>query len=69
MWIIHLFFFNLFRIITLPRILFIYFYNEAWTLMNIYKLPSFILIYAGSVYWSYRQSIGINKYLKENSVI
>lgn len=69
MWIIHLFFFNLFRIITLPRILFIYFYNEAWTLMNIYKLPSFILIYAGSIYWSYRQSIGINKYLKENSVI
>lgn len=69
MWIIHLFFFNLFRIITLPRILFIYFYNEQWTLINIYKLPSFILIYTGSVYWSYRQTIGIHKYLKENCVI
>lgn len=69
MWIIHLFFFNLFRILTLPRILFIYYYNEQWTLINIYKLPSFVLIYMGSVYWSYRQTIGINKYLKENSVI
>lgn len=69
MWIIHLFFFNLFRILMLPRIVFIYYYKEQWTLINFYKLPSFILIYSGSVYWSYRQTIGIHKYLKENSVI
>jgi len=68
-WIIHLFLFILFRIITIPRILFIYYYNESFTFINLLKLPSFILIFSGSVYWAYRQSIGINKYLKENSVI
>ena len=69
MWIIHLLLFVLFRIITLPRIIFIYYYNETITLKTIYQFPSFILIYSGSVYWSYRQAIGIHKYLKENSVI
>ena len=68
-WIIHLFFFILFRIITIPQILFIYYSNEKLNLANISQLPSFILILSGSVYWAYRQTIGINKYLKENSVI
>ena len=68
-WIIHLFCFILFRIITLPRILFIYYYNESFTFLTIINLPSFVLILLGSVYWAYRQSIGINKYLKENCVI
>ena len=27
------------------------------------------IIYIGSLYWAYRQVIGIKKYLKENSVI
>jgi hypothetical protein len=68
-WIIHLFLFILFRIINIPRILFIYYYNESFTLVNLYKIPSFILILTGSVYWAYRQSIGIYKYLKENCVV
>jgi len=68
-WIIHLFLFILFRIINIPRILIIYYYNEPLTMINISKIPSFILILSGSVYWAYRQAIGINKYLKENSVI
>jgi hypothetical protein len=68
-WIIHLYFFVLFRLVTIPRIIFIYYYNESLTLKSITELPSFILILAGSVYWSYRQTIGINKYLKENCVI
>jgi hypothetical protein len=68
-WIIHLFLFVLFRIITIPRILFIYYYNESLTIVNVAKIPSFILILAGSIYWAYRQSIGISKYLKENCVI
>ena len=68
-WIIHLFFFVLFRIITIPRILFIYYYNESLNMTTFLQLPSFILILIGSVYWSYRQTIGIKKYLKENSVI
>jgi len=68
-WIIHLFFFILFRIITMPKILFIYYRNEKLNLANISQLPSFVLILSGSVYWAYRQTIGINKYLKENSVI
>jgi hypothetical protein len=68
-WIIHLFFFVLFRLITLPKIIFIYYYNEKLSIENISKLPSLILILSGSFYWAYRQTIGINKYLKENSVI
>ena len=68
-WIIHLVFFVIFRLITIPRILFIYYYNNSFSLISFAQLPSFVLILAGSVYWSYRQSIGINKYLKENSVI
>jgi hypothetical protein len=68
-WIIHLFLFVLFRIFNIPRILFIYYYNEPLSLTNLSKIPSFILILSGSIYWAYRQSIGISKYLKENSVI
>ena len=68
-WIIHLFFFILFRILMIPRILFIYYYNEKLNLINISQIPSFILILSGSIYWAYRQVVGINKYLKENSVI
>jgi hypothetical protein len=68
-WIIHLLFFVLFRLITIPRILFIYYYNELFNTTTIAQLPSFALILTGSFYWAYRQSIGINKYLKENSVI
>ena len=68
-WIIHLFCFILFRIITIPQVLFIYFYNESFTILTVSQIPSFVLILAGSVYWAYRQSIGIHKYLKENSVI
>ena len=68
-WIIHLILFVLFRLITIPRIIFIYYYHEPLSLKNISEIPSFILILSGSVYWAYRQSIGINKYLKENCVI
>ena len=68
-WVIHLFCFILFRIITIPRILFIYYYNETFNMSSIIQIPSFILILSGSIYWAYRQSIGIHKYLKENSVI
>jgi len=68
-WIIHLFLFVLFRIFNIPRILFIYYYNEPLSIINLSQIPSFILIFSGSVYWAYRQSIGISKYLKENSVI
>jgi hypothetical protein len=68
-WIIHLYFFVLFRLITIPRIIFIYYYNESLSIKSLAEIPSFILILAGSIYWSYRQTIGINKYLKENCVI
>ena len=68
-WIIHLFFFVIFRLITIPQILFLYYSVEDLNLVNLYQIPSFILIYSGSIYWSYRQGIGIHKYLKENSVI
>ena len=68
-WILHLVLFVLFRLITIPRILFIYYYNEPITINNLLQIPAFILILSGSVYWSYRQTIGITKYLKENSVI
>ena len=68
-WIIHLLFFVLFRLITIPRILFIYYYNEEINIVSLSQIPSFFLILVGSSYWTYRQAIGINKYLKENSVI
>jgi hypothetical protein len=68
-WIIHLIFFVLFRIIAIPRILIIYYMNESWNIINLSQIPFFILILSGSVYWAYRQTIGISKYLKENSVI
>ena len=68
-WIIHLIFFILFRLVTIPRILFIYYYNEELNFINLSQIPSFFLILLGSLYWTYRQTIGIQKYLKENSVI
>jgi len=68
-WIIHLILFVLFRLVTIPRIIFIYYYHEPLSLKNMSEIPSFILILSGSVYWAYRQAIGINKYLKENCVI
>lgn len=68
-WIIHLICFFINRIITIPGILFYLYYNESINKFTIIQLPAFILIYTGSIYWSYRQLIGINKYLKENSVI
>ena len=68
-WIIHLLCFILFRIITIPKIIFNYYYNEKINVISIMQLPAFLLIFSGSVYWSYRQAIGINKYLKENCVI
>jgi hypothetical protein len=68
-WIIHLFFFFIFRLITFPKLLFIYYYTENHDFIRMIEFPNFLLIFFGSVYWSYRQSIGIHKYLKENSVI
>ena len=68
-WIIHLCFFVIFRIIMIPKILIVYYYNESFNVITLSQLPSFAMILSGSVYWAYRQSIGINKYLKENSVI
>ena len=68
-WIVHLFFFILFRLIMMPRILFIYYYNEYMNFHRLTEIPSFILILSGSFYWAYRQTIGIQKYLKENSVL
>jgi hypothetical protein len=68
-WIIHLLFFFLFRIITIPKIIITYYLYEKITILSLLQLPAFILILSGSVYWSYRQTIGINKYLKENCVI
>jgi hypothetical protein len=68
-WTIHLFSFILFRILTVPKVIFLFYYNEPPTLINLSQLPSIFLILSGSLYWAYRQSIGIQKYLKENSVI
>jgi len=68
-WIIHLFCFFVNRIITMPGLLFFLYYNEDIDNLTLLQLPAFILIFTGSIYWSYRQSIGIQKYLKENSVI
>lgn len=68
-WMIHWFFFVLFRLIMIPKLLIIYYWNEGITPMNLIQLGNFAMILSGSVYWSYRQALGIQKYLKENSVI
>jgi hypothetical protein len=68
-WILHLFFFSLFRFVTVPKLIFAYYYLEGFTMKNIYLLPNFAFILLGSMYWSYRQCIGIHKYLKENCVL
>ena len=68
-WIIHLIFFAIFRLIHLPRVMIIFFMNDFSVADMFFILPSMIMIYSGSLYWSYRQFIGINKYLKENCVI
>ena len=68
-WIIHLLFFVLFRIITIPKIIITYYIYEEITMISLLQIPAFVLILSGSVYWSYRQAIGIKKYLKENCVI
>jgi len=47
----------------------IYLLNDLSIADTIFIVPSLIMIYAGSLYWSYRQVKGINKYLKENCVI
>lgn len=68
-WIIHLLCFFLFRIITMPQVIIMYYYFEEINLLSIMLLPAFALIFSGSVYWCYRQTIGISKYLRENCVI
>lgn len=68
-WIIHLIFFALFRLCHLPKIMTIYLLNDMSPLDIPFILPAMILIYSGSVYWSYRQVRGIHKYLKEHSVL
>jgi len=68
-WIIHLFCFVSFRLLMLPILIIRFYLYEPFTFENIIYLPNFFLIISGSVYWSYRQTIGIQKYLKENSVI
>ena len=68
-WIIHLFFFALFRLIHLPKIIIIYILNDLSIVDVSFIIPSMIMIYSGSVYWSYRQIKGIHKYLKENCVL
>jgi hypothetical protein len=69
MWIFHLICFFLFRLITIPKIIIMYYIYEDITYISLMQIPAFILILSGSVYWSYRQSVGIKKYLKENCVI
>jgi len=68
-WIIHLLCFTLCRIITIPKILFYYYYYEKINMISLMLSPAFFLILSGSVYWAYRQTMGIHKYLKENCVI
>lgn len=69
MWIIHLICFFLCRLVTMPKIIIMYYIYEDINLISLMQIPAFILIMSGSVYWCYRQGIGIKKYLKENSVI
>ena len=68
-WTIHLFSFIFCRLILLPRILFLYYYMEGMDKQTLLEIPCFGLILLGSVYWSYRQSLGIIKYLKEYSLL
>jgi len=68
-WIIHLICFVSFRLLMLPILIIRFYLYEPFTFENIIYLPNFFLIISGSVYWTYRQTIGIQKYLKENSVI
>ena len=68
-WMIHWFLFVLFRLIMIPKLLIIYFWHEGFTPTSLIQLGNFSMILSGSVYWSYRQALGIHKYLKENSVI
>jgi hypothetical protein len=68
-WIIHLGVYILFRLVMIPKLILIYYMYEGITWKTLFQLPNFMLILAGSTYWSYRQWIGIQKYLKENSVI
>lgn len=68
-WIVHLFLFIMFRLITVPKLILIYYLHEGITLRTLMELPSFALILMGSMYWSYRQLRGIQKYLKESSVL
>ena len=63
-WIIHLFFFITFRLITIPKLIVMYYLYEGITMKTLLELPSFLLIMAGSTYWSYTQLKGIRKYLK-----
>ena len=68
-WIIHLIFFIIFRLIQFPKVFLVYLLNDFDFFNMMIQLPNLIMIYTGSLYWSYRQIKGINKYLKENSVI
>ena len=68
-WIIHLFFFSIFRLIEMPKVFIMYLLYEENFIFKIIQIPSLLVIYAGSFYWAHRQYKGIGKYLKENSVI
>lgn len=68
-WIIHLLCFFLCRIITVPKVLFYYYYNEKINMISLMLFPAFSMILFGSGYWTYKQAIGIHKYLKENCVL
>jgi len=68
-WIIHLLLFSLFRLIMIPRLTVIYYMNEGFNATSIFEIPNLILIMMGSTYWAYKQTRGIHKLLKENSII
>jgi hypothetical protein len=68
-WMIHLFFFTMFRLIQVPKVFFVYIKNDFHFFHTVLQLPNVFVIYMGSTYWAYRQWKGIQKYLKENCVI
>lgn len=68
-WIIHLMFFIIFRLIQFPKVMLVYMLNDFHFFNFMIQIPNIIIIYMGSLYWSYRQINGIKKYLKENCVI
>jgi len=68
-WIIHLLFFVIFRLIQFPKVLLVYLLNDFNFFHFMIQIPNIIIIYMGSLYWSYRQFKGIKKYLKENCVL